>query len=617
MTPLDSILANLGLLTAGAFSANLETLNVWVPLPMTVEHLTPGAAPYSSTYTVDPPTRDLAAVSGRTKRNVNVGGTLQTLDLVPALIAKNLLRPDPADATKFQLQLGLRVAYPVAKGKPGVVAGKGKLPLVLLSHGHHMNWDAVPPPLPGASAGVVTASDIGVHPSFLGYEYLQTALASNSLISVSIDHNFACFTGSLIETRADTILAALDALATFAATASSRYAGRLDFANIGLMGHSRGGDAVVRATRKIVTDAALAAKYTIKTVCSLAPTDASGADPNGATRITLDTADLAHYMVLYGALDGDVSGGNNASGPVGTGFRHYDRARCPKSMVFLDACCHDFFNTVWTGESQEKGHGDPRLASATDHQSIAVDYIGDLFRWQLAANAQPTRLDSRAPNRVGMHASQQWMFGAAVKRVDDFENPAANLLGAARTVTNPGAPTPLEDITLITVPAIPPAAPTTTLDAHTAHETHVLHIDLTGAPPASSRVLEDAIPATDKDWSGYDTLVVSLAGWFDPTSDATIAAAPLPRMKVTLIDGNGASAAVDWNQYGASLPSRPVFKTLSGSGRNVALMRLETIPLALTLFAGIDRTQIVTLAIDIDPANKTHVIIDNIHAIKR
>jgi hypothetical protein len=265
---------------------------------------------------------------------------------------------------------------------------------------------------------------------------------------------------------------------------------------------------------------------------------------------------------------------------------------------------------VWLADGNDSADG--RLASAADHQSIAVDYIGDLFRWQLKGEKLAQRLDGRTPNRAGQHASQQWMFGQTLLIIDDFENPAANLLGGGRTVTDPGgAPTTIEDFASITIGG-------STLELHTAHETHVLHVDLTLATPSGTRVLSDDIPAANQDWSGLDTLIFSLSGWFDPTSAASIAAANLPRITITLTDAANISSVIDFTVYGASLPSLPVFKTVSLPGPgDVTLMRLETIPVPLSAFAGVDRTKISTLAVEIVPGNDTHVFVDNIHAVKR
>ncbi|MGD0452778.1 MAG: hypothetical protein ABSB69_04215 [Solirubrobacteraceae bacterium] len=597
MSVLSDMLTLLGLVgPGGAPAPAVDVMPVWVPLELSVDE-TLHTPPF--TYQVLSRSREIA------KLDEHLALTKPVPLTFAALKASNLLQPDPADATKYQVKLTLRIEYPALPSSPKKLAGKGKLPVVLINHGHHRNWQ------PTIAGGAITA--ITATPNIDGYKYLQDALAEHGIVSVSVDHNFACATNALIEMRADTIIAALNALSTEASSSSSRYHGRLDFSKIGLMGHSRGGDAVVRAVKKILAEPSLSAKFKILTVCSLAPTDYTGADVPG-NRMFLDSNDVNFYLVVYGALDNDVFGG----GPIpigGSGFRHYDRARPPKAMVFLDNSCHNAFNTVWFADGNDST--DPRLASDAEHRSLAVDYIGDLFRWQLGGEKLGARFDGRTPNRAGQHASFQWMFGQALVRVDDFENPAANLLGGARVVINgPSDPTAIEDFGSITIAG-------NSLAPHTEHQAHVLHVDLTLSTPATTRVLTTEIPAANRDWSALDTLVFSLSGWFDPTSAATITAANLPRLQVTLVDGAGASAAVGFNAYGASLPSRPVFKTktflVPGNvvTWNVTLIRLETIPIALSSFAGVDLTKIAQVALDIVPDNDTHVFADNIHVVKR
>lgn|GEM_PF-5204125 len=584
---LETWLSALGLIgVAGTPVPSVHTLQTWVTIPWTPDTVFGSAPPF--TYAVSSPRTDIAFVQQR------FGGTV---DVITPLTTNQLLRPDPSDATKFQINLSLRIVYPALPGSPDKLAGTGKLPVVLLNHGHHHSWDF------SVDASGTSVTGIAVKPSYTGYAYLQDALAQHGIVSASVDHNFACATKSLIETRADTIIAALDVLFNEDAAATSRYSGRLDFTKIGLMGHSRGGDAVVRAVKKIGASVSLLFKYTVKAVCSLAPTDVTGGGV-AANRMALAQDDLLCYQVVYGALDGDVIG-DGFDSAFGTGFRHYDRAQCPKTMAFLDACCHNAFNTVWFADGNDSS--DPRLASQTDHQKIAVDYIGDLFRWQLNGEKRAQTLDGRAPNSAGQHASQQWIFGQRVKKIDDFETAGTNLLGGARTLVSGSAPTTIETFGTQTIGSTP-------LEMHTAHQTQVLHCDVTTAPPAT-RVLATAIPAGSADWSAFDTLLVSLSGWFDPTSDATIAGANLPRLTITLSDTASASASVDWTVYGATLPSRPVFKT--DGPNNLTLMRLETIPIALSSFSGVDLTKVGQVAFDVKSDNAAHVFVDNLHVVQR
>ena len=601
MSGLSDLLSLLGLSQPGGPVSSLHQLVKWVSLPWSTD----GPATFSpqSGYRITSTTRDLAPLNARLAHFPS--GTLA------ALKTRGLVSPDPADNTKFQVSLELRIVYPAVPGQLHQVAGTGKLPVVLLNHGqHHLNWQ------PSPAGGPVTG--IKVTRSLDGYAYLQDALAQHGIISVSVDHNFANFTEGHLETRADTILAALTLLSAENADQTSRYFGRLDFTNVGLMGHSRGGDAVVRAVQKITASSALSSQYTVEAVCSLAPTDFTGTAMPG--QVSLGPGDTNFYLVVYGALDADVFGGD-LTGKValsytGSGFRHYDRADVSKAMVFLDNCCHNPFNTVWLADGNDSN--DSRLANAADHQSIAVDYIGDLFRWQLKGEALGGRFDGRTPNSAGQHAALQWRFGQTVRKIEDFET-GANDLGGARTLTNPGnVPATIQPFAKIIINGI------TIGDSNTCHQTNVLHVDVTQAAPGGTRVMSTDIPATSQDWSGLDTLIFSLSGWFDPTSIATVAAASLPRLTITLLDASGASAAVDFNVYGATLPSRPVWKRLIIQVPHQpvitltpVLMRLETIPIALTAFAGVSLSAVAHLALDIVLGNNTHVFVDNISVVKR
>ena len=135
-------------------------------------------------------------------------------------------------------------------------------------------------------------------------------------------------------------------------------------------------------------------------------------------------------------------------------------------------------------------------------------------------------------------------------------------------------------------------------------------------------MLSTDIPATSQDWSALDTLIFSLSGWFDPTSIATVAAASLPRLTITLdrprprliprfqrLRGHAAEQA----GLEAADHRGPATVTLTP-----VLMRLETIPIALTAFTGISlsrpsRTWRSTSSL----GNNTHVFVDNISVVKR
>ena len=414
-----------------------DDIEQWISLPLIKDHSSGAGPPFP--FISPAPIDKLAGLRAEAPLlRVDPGPTVG--DSWDALVAQGRLRVDPADPTKFQVRLRLHVCYPSVPGHPGQLAGGGgpapnTFPLVVIAHGNHASWisggftASGTTTYHGVNVPLFKATTITERESHKGYEYLQQELASNGIVSVSIDSNFANFFGCCIQTRAELIKAALNAMRGQATMAGSKYQNRIDFGKTGLMGHSRGGDAVVRATKDLV--ATPAPPVNIKTVCSLAPTDfTGGAVP--AERMFLDRNDLELYHVLYGALDGDVSGEDGPGGPGGTGFRHYDRARCPKAMTFLDRCSHNGFNTVWINDGNDTT--DSSCRKPGEHQTLGSEYISALMRWQLNGDPLAGKFDGRVANSLGEHASLQWMFGTSLLAVDDFEHPGTNFLGGTQTV---------------------------------------------------------------------------------------------------------------------------------------------------------------------------------------
>ena len=115
--------------------------------------------------------------------------------------------------------------------------------------------------------------------------------------------------------------------------------------DIGLIGHSRGGEAVVRAVKDILgisgSQAPPPTLKNVKAVMSLAPTDIWDEE-------ILDK-DIPYY-VLYGSMDGDVSGYIAVEPGIknrNSGFSIYDRVKksTEKSMTFVHGATHNGFIT--------------------------------------------------------------------------------------------------------------------------------------------------------------------------------------------------------------------------------------------------------------------------------
>ena len=547
-------------------------------------------------------------------------GNYVWLDNWDALVSLGRLRIDPAVATRFQLYLRLRLCYPADARHLDRLIGTGapnppKLPVVVIAHGVFDSWNPLPVLTAGTAHTVQTPAGpqqipsantaaIDEKSSYLGYEYLQAELARHGIVSVSVDGNFANFFGCGVQTRADLIQAAIDQLVAAHNASTGLLSGRLDLGKFGLIGHSRGGDGVVQAAKQIRGSGV--PPVLVLAVSGLAPSDLKGGDVP-AVRPTLTANEAGFYYLLYGALDNDIYGGDGASGPVGTGFRQYDRADCQKASTYLERFSHNGFNTVWLADGNDTN--DPRCRGGNEHQKMAVEYIGDLMRWKLKGEPLGGRFDGRTANSLGERASLQWSFGTTLKVVDDFQNPSFTSLGAPRTMP---ASARVEEMGDAQISAGPPPV---TMDEHTPHQTKVVHVDRSGATAPGTRFLSSDIPATHKDWASFDLLLVSLSGWYDPTSDATVAAAPLPRVKITLTDTANKSAIVDWNTYGKTRPNRPIRK--NAHGNDVCLMPLETVPVPIKAFTGIDRRAIKSISFDTDPADSTHLFLDSIALVKR
>lgn len=230
----------------------------------------------------------------------------------------------------------------------------GPYPLIVLLHGRHATCFV------GGSALLqwpCTANGSQSIPSYKGYDYLSEVLASHGYIVVSVSANGVNAVDNRVRdlgalARAELIQKHLDILNTFNTTGGApfgtKFIGKIDMTRIGTMGHSRGGEGVVR---HFVLNNSLGAPYGIKAVFPLAPVDFN--------RPVVNSAALS---VLLPYCDGDVSDLQ--------GVHFYDDARynvpgdpAPKHYELVMGANHNFYNTIWTpGVSPFPGAADDWLA---------------------------------------------------------------------------------------------------------------------------------------------------------------------------------------------------------------------------------------------------------------
>jgi hypothetical protein len=116
-------------------------------------------------------------------------------------------------------------------------------------------------------------------PSYQGYDYFSNVLASHGYVVVSISANGVnAVDNSVLDlgalARAELVQRHLEILNAFNTTGGApfgnKFVGKFDMSRIGTMGHSRGGEGVVR---HYVLNDSLGAPYGIKAVFPLAPVD--------------------------------------------------------------------------------------------------------------------------------------------------------------------------------------------------------------------------------------------------------------------------------------------------------------------------------------------------------
>lgn len=246
------------------------------------------------------------------------------------------------------------------------------------------------------------------------YDFLLQHLAQNGFIAASIDNRFVSG-GALVHGmhglgRANNFFEHLPVLkTTFGVKVED---------NIGVVGHSRGGEAVLKIARLNQQNAL---GHKIKALMSLAPTDQYG-------RETLQAPYATPYFVLYGSRDGDVAGWYPWFPPFDwrmTGFSLYDRAGdAPKSTAFVYQATHNGFIT-----SNVDNPGDQPLPPATQ-QTIVQAYLTAFFRQQLRGEGRWNGMfaNELQPASVAATGAEIYMqhHTPGGKVIDDFQTAGTN-----------------------------------------------------------------------------------------------------------------------------------------------------------------------------------------------
>jgi len=549
-------------------------------------------------------------------------------------LSGGFIQVNPNDPDLFEIQADMRICFPIARaGATEMAPSDEPYPIVLILHGAHEGWRAnlatLRPTTPtrtvmitqkNGTADIVptrTADASGEVRSHRGYGALQQELARHGIVSVSVNTNFANSLNSPLRVRSETAIRCLDLLRSRAETDTrSPYFKRLDFSKVGLMGHSRGGDAVVDLYNlneaRIADPNSTEPKYKIRAICQLAPTDQTG-DVTGTGKLQL-FADDVFLFGMYGSQDGDVF--------TGAPFTHYDRATCPKSLVFIRGATHNRFNSEW-------GLNDPRLSPDIAgkptkrkdfdvHTRLLNEYVGGLFRWKLkGVNAQQGLFDGTRNNSAGtggahIPVSIQWQFGERVAVVDDFENPNTNNRTAARLMQNG------------TIVAMRATTPPKEAPFQRPHPTNAVRFTLTAG--GSFRLTEGLSPLDFI--SDFDALTFRMhRGYADLKDDATIAPSTLKFPKITITIREAGREGKVTDIYAGNMPPatpdyQPVRFPDKSTDTNVTKVVFQTYRIPISSFTGlntgpIDVNASSEIVIELDPASPMDVFIDSVCLVKR
>jgi hypothetical protein len=563
-------------LTIGAAKSNVMEypIDIWLDVPLIKDQITSANDYEDSARTDDVELARFMALQLQGISDVSPDNPF-FIDIIESALdpGAGFLRLTP-DKKRFQIKVPAQIGYPAdSKDIKKVAKPKsGKYPFVVLVHGNSNAWTLKNPIVPTGrvNAGIplvkVKADD---RKDYQGYGYLQKALAElkEPIVSISFSHAFPNMSGSYVELRSEMLLEAVRQVITEAGKPGALLADVVDFQNTGLFGHSRGGEAVVRAYHAQKTKLVPSLKF--RAVCSLAPTDYRGS--TNSHKLSMPNEPDSNFLVVYGTFDGDVSG-QRLPGVIdrgGNGFRLYDRSAARKTMVTIIDAMHNRFNTKWPDESEWDPVPAP-IKGRPEHQALGVEYVGGFFDLILNKNAvQQALFRNEKANKAKLDVGLQWRFGSLEKVVDSFTGAAAET--GTRTPGAGGATVKFASLT-------PPAGSVDkSLELRVPHDDHAYRIDKAAVAGATHTLAYDM---AGFDASGFNALTFRLGQLYPLTDQPAINLAAPPVFKILLEDDGGIAGTIDSATVYANQKNkwaRPSKKEIDGT--ESTLMFLQTLQL--------------------------------------
>ncbi|HJP94383.1 MAG TPA: hypothetical protein VJ875_20650 [Pyrinomonadaceae bacterium] len=465
-------------------------------------------------------------------------------------------------------------------------------------------------------------------PSYKGYDYVSEVLASHGYVVVSISANGVnAVDNSVFDlgalARAELIQKHLDILNGFNTTGGApfgtKFVGKFNMSQIGTMGHSRGGEGVVR---HYVLNNSLGAPYGIKAVFPLAPVDFN--------RFVVNNAAL---NVLLPYCDGDVSDLQ--------GVHFYDDARynvpgdqAPKHYELVMGANHNFYNTIWSPSSPfpgaandwlafvPGGHSDSQCGSGNGNQRLTeaqqrgtgLAYMSAFFRAYVGGETQflPILTGDAPPppsaqtNKlfVSYHAPDNPELRLDVNRLLNNTNLSVNTLGAAaiQTALSPyalcGGDAPQPQRCLPDEPNArqPHTTPSARSSMRGLSQLNTGWNDITGN-------YRNDLPPTLGNVSRFQAIQFRVSVNF---ADARNLADLAQDFRVKLTDASGSSASVRVSDISAALFFPP------GEVGPVPKVVLNTVRVPLTAFGGVNLNNVRSVQFTFDERLQGGVLITDV-----
>ncbi|BBF45292.1 putative secreted protein [Lachnospiraceae bacterium KM106-2] len=326
------------------------------------------------------------------------------------------------------LYYGYNIDHVNLKGKVWYPLHKEKCPVLFIVHGNH---------------------DMTVD-SYLGYEYLGKHLASRGYVVVSVDENYC---NSYIDTgfsrevdaRAVLLLANMKQIERYNYNKTTVLYHKIDFNQIALAGHSRGGEAVVAATEynrlgRNPDDADLTYNdhFKIKTVIAIAPTSDQYM-PSGKDMYLHNV----NYLLIQGANDHDVT--------TFQGRKQYEHIVLGpdnvKSSVYLAGANHSQFNTKWGSYDVEPPFSfllnTKNQISAREQRKLLVGYCTAFLDGTITGNRERMDLFQESmikqkdmPSTISITGYEDSSFVPIADYEEDYDLASLSLNEATATTSN-------------------------------------------------------------------------------------------------------------------------------------------------------------------------------------